>query len=35
MAGISSLGIGSGLDLNGLVTKLMEAEKLPLTALAK
>lgn len=35
MAGISSLGIGSGLDLNGLVTKLMEAEKAPLTALAK
>ena len=35
MAGISSLGIGSGLDLNGLVSKLMEAERLPLTALDK
>lgn len=33
MAGISSLGIGSGLDLNGLVDKLMEAERLPLKAL--
>lgn len=35
MAGLSSPGIGSGLDINGLVTKLMEAEKAPLTALAK
>lgn len=35
MAGISSLGIGSGLDLNGLVAKLIEAESAPLTALAK
>jgi flagellar hook-associated protein 2 len=35
MAGISSLGIGSGLDLNGLVSKLMEAEQAPLAALAK
>lgn len=35
MAGISSLGIGSGLDLNSLVDKLMEAERLPLTALDK
>lgn len=35
MAGLSSPGIGSGLDINGLVTKLMETEKAPLTALAK
>lgn len=35
MAGLSSPGIGSGLDVNGLVAKLMEVEKAPLTALAK
>lgn len=35
MAGLSSPGIGSGLDINGLVTKLMEAEQAPLKALAK
>ena len=35
MVGLSSLGIGSGLDLNSLVTKLMDAEKVPLTALDK
>jgi flagellar hook-associated protein 2 len=35
MAGLSSPGIGSGLDINGLVTKLMEAEKAPLTVLDK
>lgn len=35
MAGLSSPGIGSGLDINGLVSKLMEVEKAPLTALAK
>lgn len=33
MATISSLGSGSGLDLNGLLTKLMTVEQLPLTAL--
>ncbi|HTY02752.1 MAG TPA: flagellar filament capping protein FliD, partial [Rhodocyclaceae bacterium] len=33
MATITSLGIGSGLDVEGLVTKLMAVEKLPLTAL--
>lgn len=36
MAGLSSVGIGSGLDLEGLVTKLLDAEKTPkLQALAK
>lgn len=35
MASISSLGIGSGLDLNSLIGKLMEAEKAPLKALDK
>ncbi|MDR1276764.1 MAG: flagellar filament capping protein FliD [Candidatus Accumulibacter sp.] len=30
---ISSLGVGSGLDLEGLITKLMAVEKKPLTAL--
>lgn len=33
MAGISSLGVGSGLDLEGLVTKLMAAERQPVTLL--
>lgn len=33
MASISSPGIGSGLDINGLITKLMQVEQLPLTAL--
>lgn len=33
MAGISSLGSGSGMDLNGLIDKLMTAEKAPLQAL--
>jgi len=31
---ISSLGVGSGLDLNGIVSKLMAVESQPLTALA-
>lgn len=35
MAGLSSPGIGSGLDINGLVTKLMEAEQAPVKALDK
>lgn len=35
MASISSLGTGSGLDLEGILTNLMTVEKLPLTALAK
>lgn len=35
MAGLSSPGIGSGLDINGLVSKLMDVEKAPLTALDK
>lgn len=34
MAGLSSPGIGSGLDVNGLITKLMAVEQQPLTALA-
>jgi flagellar hook-associated protein 2 len=33
MAGISSLGSGSGMDLNGLIDKLMTAEKAPLKGL--
>lgn len=33
MATISSLGSGSGLDLSGLLTSLMQAERAPLTAL--
>lgn len=33
MAGLSSPGIGSGLDINGLVTKLMEIEQAPAKAL--
>jgi flagellar hook-associated protein 2 len=34
MAVISSPGLGSGLDINGIVTKLMQVESQPLTALA-
>ena len=34
MAGLSSPGIGSGLDINGLVTKLMEIEQAPAKALS-
>lgn len=30
---ISSLGVGSGLDLNGIITKLMQVEQQPLFAL--
>jgi flagellar hook-associated protein 2 len=33
MATISSLGVGSGLDIESLITKLMAVEKAPLTAL--
>jgi flagellar hook-associated protein 2 len=33
MASVSSLGAGSGLDLSGLLTKLMQAEQQPLLAL--
>ena len=33
MAGLSTPGIGSGLDINGLVTKLMEIEQAPAKAL--
>src|SRR6185295_17998899 len=33
MATISSPGIGSGLDVNDIVTKLMTAERAPLTSL--
>ena len=33
MASISSLGVGSGLDLNSLIASLMTVEKQPLTAL--
>lgn len=32
---VSSLGVGSGLDLNGLLTNLMQAEQQPLLALQK
>lgn len=35
MAGISSPGIGSNLDINGIVSKLMQAESQPLLALAR
>ena len=35
MATVTSLGAGSGLDLESLVTQLMTAEKAPLTALKK
>jgi len=35
MATVSSLGSGSGLDLSGLLTSLMQAEQLPLVALQK
>lgn len=35
MATLSSPGVGSGLDINGLVSKLMAVEKQPLTALDK
>jgi len=35
MATISSLGAGSGLDLNGILQKLMAVEQQPLVALAK
>ncbi|MCX7172127.1 MAG: flagellar hook protein, partial [Proteobacteria bacterium] len=31
--GLSSQGIGSGLDVNSLVSKLMDVERLPITAL--
>lgn len=34
MASITSLGTGSGLDLEGILTKLMTVEQLPLTQLA-
>lgn len=33
MASITSLGTGSGLDLEGLVTKLMTAERVPITTI--
>jgi flagellar hook-associated protein 2 len=33
MATASSLGVGSGLDLNSLLTKLMASERLPVTAI--
>ncbi len=35
MAGLSSPGIGSGLDINGLITKLMSVEQQPLTNLTR
>lgn len=35
MASLSSLGIGSGLDVSGLVSKLMEQESQPLVALTQ
>ena len=35
MATVSSLGSGSGLDLSGLLTSLMQTEQLPLVALQK
>lgn len=35
MVGIQSTGIGSNLDVNGLISKLMQVESQPLTSLAK
>ena len=35
MASISSLGTGSGIDLEGMITKLMSVERTPLTAINK
>lgn len=35
MASIQSLGIGSGLDVNGLISKIMQGESTPLISLAK
>ncbi|QDX81333.1 hypothetical protein B9N43_08810 [Denitratisoma sp. DHT3] len=35
MAGLSSPGVGSGLDINSLVSRLMEVERLPLAKLDK
>ena len=35
MATIQSLGIGSGLDVNGLISKIMQGESTPLISLAK
>ncbi|MDD5176132.1 MAG: flagellar filament capping protein FliD [Sterolibacterium sp.] len=35
MAGLSSPGVGSGLDINSLVSKLMDVERQPITALDK
>ncbi len=35
MANLSSPGIGSGLDVNGILTKIMQVESQPLQALAK
>lgn len=35
MAGISAPGLGSGLDINGIISKLMAVERLPLTVLAR
>ncbi|MEY4764648.1 MAG: hypothetical protein RI907_1321, partial [Pseudomonadota bacterium] len=32
---LSSLGIGSGLDSNGIVSKLVELERTPITLLQK
>lgn len=34
MASISSPGLGSGLDINGIISKLMAVESMPLTAMA-
>ena len=33
MASVTSLGVGSGLDLQGMLTKLMQVEQQPLTLL--
>jgi len=35
MAGISASGLGSGLDINGIISKLMEVERRPLGALVR
>lgn len=35
MASVTSLGVGSGLDLQGMLTKLMQVEQQPLTLLQK
>lgn len=35
MVGISSAGIGSGLDIEGIISSLMAAERIPLTKVSQ